>query len=308
MPLIAYRISRIAYRIRFTHHVLLVLMTRFRVLAYNLYLGGTDRVDAIHAVLAHIDADVVALSEADDRQVVATLAERLGMHHIWAEGSGDRHIATLSRFPIAEWQAYNTPPLTQAVLETRLELPHPPPRPNGHPSPLSSGFGRGEGGGAGVGGEAITLYNVHLLPYLLLPFEVRRWQAAGKLLDVIRAQRPGPHLILGDLNAIAPGDRVLQRNNPPRMRHVMALQLNRVFRLAIPRLLNAGYVDCFRRMHPGEDGFTWMPGNRTTRYDYILADRALASALRACQVVDDIEAVNVASDHFPLLAEFDLMP
>jgi endonuclease/exonuclease/phosphatase family metal-dependent hydrolase len=48
-----------------------------------------------------------------------------------------------------------------------------------------------------------------------------------------------------------------------------------------------------------------MPGNRTTRYDYIFADRSLAPALSACRVVDDVEAVNIASDHFPLLAEFE---
>ena len=291
-------------------------MTPLRVLAYNLCFGGADRVDAIHAVLAQVNADVVALTEADDRQVVATLAERLAMHHIWARGSGDRHIATLSRFPVTDWQVYHTPPLTQAVLETKIEMPHPP-----APSPDDGGSVVRRGGvttprspetkplvsGEGNrGSEAISIYNVHFLPYLLLPFEIRRWQAVGKLLDVIRARRPGPHLILGDLNAIAPGDRVLQRNHPPRMRRVMRLQLNLIFRLAIPRLIKAGYVDCYRRLHPNEDGFTWMPGNRTTRYDYILADAALAPALRACQVVDGIEAANVASDHFPLLAEFEL--
>jgi len=295
-------------------------MTSLRVLAYNLYLGGTDRVDAILAVLRHVDADVIALTEADDARVVATLAEGLGLHHIWERGSGDRHIATLSRFPIVESRIYNTPPLTQAVLETRVELPHPPtPSPGdsssvarrGGDSPPSSpetgNFVSGDAN-AGRGGEAITLYNVHLLPYLLLPYEIRRWQAVGKLLGAIVSRRPGAHLILGDLNAIAPRDRVLRRDNPPRMRRMMALQLNVVFRLAIPRLLRAGYVDCFRRLHPAEreDGFTWRPGNRTTRYDYILADPVMAPALRGCRVVDDIEAVNIASDHFPLLAEFDL--
>jgi endonuclease/exonuclease/phosphatase family metal-dependent hydrolase len=248
-----------------------------RVATYNLCLGGSGRVDAIHAVLAHLDADLVALTEADDPPVVAYLAKRLDMHHVWAEGSGDRHVATLSRCPIADWRIFNTPPLTQAVLETRIDSsPHP-----------------------------LTLYNVHFLPYLLLPFEIRRWQAAGKLLAVIRARGPGAHLIAGDLNAIGSGDRVLQENNPARMRRVMALQLNIVFRLAIPRLLRAGYVDCFRTLHPRDDGFTWMPGNRTTRYDYILADAALAQRLRSCRVADDIEAVNVASDHFALLAEFE---
>ena len=275
-------------------------MTLLRVLAYNLYFGGTDRVDAILAVLRHVDADVVALMEADNARVVAMLAEGLGMRHVWERGSGERHIATLSRFPIVESRIYKTPPLTQAVLETRLEVPHPP-----TPSPETGSSVSGDAN-AGRGGEAITIYNVHFLPYLLLPYEIRRWQAAGRLLGVIRSRRPGPHLILGDLNAIAPRDRVLQRNNPPRMRRVMALQLNLIFRLAIPRLLRAGYVDCFRRLHPGEDGFTWRPGNRTTRYDYILADPIMAPALRACRVVDGVEAVNVASDHFPLLAEFDL--
>lgn len=249
-----------------------------RILTYNLCLGGAGRLEAIYAVLAHAQADVVGLTEADDPAVVATLAERLEMHHVWAEGSGDRHVATLSRFPISEWHAYKTPPLTQAVLETKLDL---------CPAPAS-------------------IYNVHLLPYLLLPFEIRRWQAAGRLLELIRARQPGPHLIVGDLNSIGPGDRVLQHRNPARMRRMMALQLNLIFRLALPRLLKAGYVDCFRLLHPQDDGFTWASDNRTTRYDYILADASLAASLHTCRVVDDVEAVNVASDHLPLLAEFQL--
>jgi endonuclease/exonuclease/phosphatase family metal-dependent hydrolase len=249
-----------------------------RFLTYNLCFGGTDRQQAIYTVLAHINADVIALTEADDPEVVTTLANRLGLNPIWSEGSGDRHIATLSRYPIREWRIYRKPPLTQAVLETSLDL----------------------------AGAAISVYNVHLLPYLLLPFEFRRWQAVGKLLEIIRSRRPGPHLIMGDLNAVAPGDRPLQHHNPARMRRTMALQLNMIFRLALPRLLKAGYVDCFRQTSPHADGFTWMPGNRTTRYDYILANPAMASALRRCRVIDDIEAVQVASDHLPLLAEFDL--
>lgn len=254
-------------------------MTTLRVLTYNLYFGGADRLEEIYTVLAHIGADVVGLTEADDPAIVATLAERLGLYHIWAEGSGDRHIATLSRFPILEWQIYRRPPLTQAVLETKLALP----------------------------AETISIYNAHLLPTLLLPFEIRRWQAVGKLLQIIRSRQSGPHLIMGDLNAIAPGDRVLQRNNPARMRRLMALQLHIIFRLALPRLLKAGYLDCFRHLHPHDDGFTWMPGNRTTRYDYILADRLMAGRLQTCRVIDDIEAVCTASDHFPLSAEFEVV-
>ena len=50
-----------------------------RIMAYNLYFGGADRVDDIHAVIAHAAPDAVALTEADDPGVVADLAARLGM-------------------------------------------------------------------------------------------------------------------------------------------------------------------------------------------------------------------------------------
>jgi exonuclease III len=262
-------------------------MTNLRILTYNLEFGGRKQIEAIYTILNHCQADIIALTEADDPEVVSILAQRLACHHIWAEGSGDRHIATLSRFPIRQWHIYNKPPLTQAVLETAIETPN----------------------------AVITLFNVHFLPYLLLPFEIRRWQAVGKLLALIKAKSPGPHLIVGDLNAIGPGDRVLQNMNPPRMRRVMLLQLRLIFRLAIPRLLKAGYLDCFRHLHPHEDGFTWWTAAPTTRYDYIMADPLMAARLQTCVVVNEVTArsrcvaatpfaVYRASDHFPILAEF----
>jgi exodeoxyribonuclease-3 len=250
-------------------------ITRF--LAYNLWFGGWDKQEAVSQVLAHCDADFVGLTEADNPDVVAKLAKDLNMEHIWAEGSGDRHIAALSRLPIKSWQIYNKPPLTQAVLEVTLDL-NPP----------------------------LTIYVVHFLPYLLLPFEVRRWQAVGKLLQVIREGKVGRHILIGDFNAIAPGDRVLQKSNPEKMRRVMRWQLNIIFRLAIPRLLKAGYIDCFHHLHPNDDGFTWWTINPTTRYDYILASPDLLPALQSCRVVDDHPAIPDASDHFPLSAEFVL--
>ncbi len=256
-------------------------MTRLRCLTYNIDGGPPAQLEHLLTVLTPIQADIIALTEANDEAVVAQLAARLKLTSRWARGSGDRHIAVLARFPIRHWQAHHKPPLTQAALEVKLALP---------------------------GDQTLTIYNLHLLPYLFWPFEVRRWQAVGRLLAIIHAQPPGPHLIVGDLNAIAPGDRVLQHHNPPRMRRVQALQFNLIIRLALPRLLQAGYADCFRQLHPTDDGFTWMPRNRTTRYDYILADAPMRQRLRACRVVDDLPAVALASDHLPLLAEFDLNP
>ena len=259
-------------------------MQPLKILTYNLEFGGRKQLEAIYEVLAHVNADVIGLTEADDQEVVKILAERLGLHHVWGQGSGERHIALLCRFPVLDWRVYNKPPLTQAVLEARLQLPN--------------------------GGRQLTIYNVHFLPFLLLPFEIRRWQAVGKLLEIIAetstlsGTAPIPHLIIGDINAIGPGDRVLQHKNPARMRRLMLLQLRLIFRLAIPRLLRAGYTDCFRHLHPHDDGFTWWTINPTTRYDYIFADSQMLPKLQACRVVNDIPAVRHASDHFPLLAEF----
>jgi len=250
-----------------------------RLLVYNINGGDADRIESIYKVLAHAHADVIALTEANDETAIKQLAARLKSNFVWERGSGDRHVATLSRYPIIESRIHRAPPLTQAALETVLQLPS----------------------------ERIRIFNVHLLPYLLLPFEIRRWQAVGKLLEIIRRREVLPTLIVGDLNAIAPKDRVLQHLNPPRLRRVMALQINLVFHFAISRLHKAGYADCYRRLHD-DDGFTWMIGNRTTRYDYVMADNTLVARLRSCCVMDDVEAINTASDHLPLMAEFDVMP
>lgn len=252
-------------------------MPRLRVVTYNVESAPPQRLGVLTDVLACLKADILTLNETDHAEVVADLAARLTMYHVWERGSGDRHIATLSRFPIVDSAIYNQPPLTQAVLRTR------------HATPW---------------GE-LVIYNCHFLPYLLLPYELHRWRAVEALLELIAGQPPGPHLIMGDINAIGSGDRVLQRRNPARMRRIMWLQLGLIFRLAVPRLVRAGYVDCFRRRHPAADGFTWRPGNLTTRYDYILADPVMGTRLRACRVVDEAPGVALASDHLPLLAEFE---
>ena len=252
--------------------------TSLRLLAYNIDSVDRERVTLIEGIVRTLDPHVVAFTEANDRDLVARLADRLGMHFVWERGSGDRHVATLSRFAITESRIYRTPPVTQAVLETRIELPCGP----------------------------LTIFSAHLLPYLLLPFEIRRWQAVGRLLQTIRARGVGAHLIVGDLNSVAPGDRVLHWHNPVRMQMIMAMQLFVVFRPTIRRLLRAGYVDCFRSLNPDAAGFTFMTRDLTTRYDYVMAEPSMAARLRSCRVVDDLPDLIRASDHFPLVAEFDV--
>jgi exonuclease III len=259
-------------------------MTTLRILTYNIDGGRAEQVDALYEVLAYCRPDVAALNEADNQETIAALADRLGMVYVWARGSGDRHVATLSRFPILEWQIYNRKPLTQAALETVVDY-----------QPAS-------------GNRPLTLYNLHLRPDPLWHYELMRWLAAGKLLSIIGRRPAGPCLILGDLNSYGLGDplelEVILRYTSPRYRRILAWQGYRIWRLALPRLLRAGYTDCFRQVHPGEPGYTFTRHHiPVTRVDYILANREMTPGLRYCAPV---MAVPTASDHFPLLAEFEI--
>ncbi len=83
-------------------------------------------------------------------------------------------------------------------------------------------------------------------------------------------------------------------------------------RAALQSMLEAGYVDCLRALHPRSDGFTCPTYQPAVRIDYVLATRELARALRRCQVVSGSgelgRLARRASDHFPVLAEFSLEP
>ncbi|MGH7723726.1 MAG: endonuclease/exonuclease/phosphatase family protein [Candidatus Dormibacteria bacterium] len=94
----------------------------------------------------------------------------------------------------------------------------------------------------------------------------------------------------------------------PRSRAVDRLLGGTIERGTVARLLDSGYVDCFRRLHPRAHGYTcatWMPA---ARIDYVFADPVMAARLGRCEVVGgrrwpDREAA-IASDHHPVVAEF----
>ena len=255
-----------------------------RILSYNLQLGGQEQLDAITTVLEAADADIVGLTEADDKAVVCELAQRLKMFHVWARGSGERHIATLSRFPILDWQIHNRKPLTQAALVTTLDY-----RPYNGSTPL-------------------VIYNLHLRPYPLWHFELMRWLATLRLLQIIRRKMPHSHLIIGDFNTYGQGDIDLPSlldKTGPQMKRQLRWQRFYFLKLVLPTLEIAGYRDCFRQLHPDELGLTYtLQGTLVARPDYIMADAHMLTLLESCQVGYNLPRAKEASDHFPLLASF----
>lgn len=96
----------------------------------------------------------------------------------------------------------------------------------------------------------------------------------------------------------------------PRSAAVDRLLGRTIPRATVARMLEAGYIDSFRRLHPRATGYTcatWMPA---ARVDYVFADPVLAAGLTHCEVIGsrrrpDHEAL-VASDHFPVVAEFEV--
>jgi len=156
-----------------------------RVLTYNLLFGGTRRQHLISAVLRRADADVIALQEASDTAFVERLAEELGMEAIIGEPS-DRlsslNLALLTRLPILRWRnRQHRGHMLRSHLECDVATP---------------------------GGGALRLHCVHLIASFgeKANGEVRRLRELNVALEGVNRGKPLPHLILGDFNAVAPGD------------------------------------------------------------------------------------------------------
>ncbi len=326
---------------------------RLRVVTYNILLGGDGRGDRIAAVLERCDADVVALQEANDVELVRSLAQRLGMRMIVAKpnDASRLNLAVLTRLPVTGWRAHRHPGrMLRAHLVCELDVQAP-------------------------GLSKLRIHNVHLAARFgeKNKGEARRLRELEAILGDVGRSGPTPHLVLGDFNSLAPGETVaatafftrmaeLRRRGllvrgldglvapmespegdeelaaawreagvephlhvgVPRLPWVVgpltgvlprSAALDRVLnrfieRWTVPRMLDAGYTDCYRAVHSGGDGYTcatWMPA---ARIDYVWADAAMAQRLVACQVVGG-EAhpdpdVAGASDHFPVAADFRL--
>ncbi len=156
-----------------------------RILSYNILSGATRRADQVARIIQAVNPDVVGLVEASDPQVVEELARRLDMQYVIsgaARRPKDWGIAVLSRWPIVYSQTHYHPcGLSEPVLEACVEEP---------------------------GGRQITLFVVHLSAAFSHGWAgnaIRR-REVRELLRITAAKRGTPHVVMGDFNALAPGD------------------------------------------------------------------------------------------------------
>lgn len=274
-------------------------------MSYNIFLGGAGRMDAITSVVREVQPDLLGIQEADDETAIATLADTMGMDYAIGRANTIHHVAFLSRFPIVRTVNHPHPGiLRKTMLEARVVLP---------------------------GGSELLLFVLHLNATATNGGERRRVREVEAILGSVGSRATEPHLLFGDCNAFAPGDTMLLKqltthfaNRVTRAglgfeRRKRQLTFGALLdrgieagvldpeallpRHAIRRILDAGYVDCFRALHPDEPGYTFPAPGPALRFDYIFAPPQLRDRLLSCEVVD-VPASYKASDHRPLLGRF----
>ena len=258
-----------------------------RVMAYNIYEGARsdalgDRTAEVLDVIRAENPDILALPESngfDDKHHsrLFEFERALGMRGYLALAASGYHLSVFARPGL---QPIEFAPFgvwmrnAAAAVRFRLES-----------------------------GSELWFVGVHFNPF----DEYSRVSEAGRFMHSSMRSV----IMAGDLNALRPDDpdagRSLDRM-PGYLKARMGVGDNAGRLVAM--LETGGFVDLFRRLHPGEPGPTHpskaaSPEGPSRRIDYVLATADLASAARECRVVYAPPA-DIASDHHPVVADFDL--
>ncbi len=256
-----------------------------RIMTYNLLNGGvesdgTDRITAIAEVIRQATPDVVAVQEANNEALFYTLARQIDLPQaVLGQSNRGFHLGLLSRFPVESWQMHNQRPvLFHGFLEVHLQTP------------------------AGK----LAVFVAHLHPGYADEDDEFRLKEVEFILQRMQPYRAGMSLLTGDFNTVSPLDEIKLEDWPKQWQKWFHSKQGGEFRReTLGRVLTAGYQDSYRRFHPGsEPGYTLPASNPNVRLDYIFASPPLATHLTAAEVVRH-EPASMASDHLPLLAQFD---
>ncbi|TME28491.1 MAG: hypothetical protein E6I75_23570 [Chloroflexi bacterium] len=244
-------------------------MTSLKLMSWNIQEGGDGRLDAIAALIGAQKPDCVALLEMDSLGNAEALASELRMALTYGQANCPSAVAWLTTQPPAKADNHRVLQLAKTLLEIELEW---------HGVPL-------------------RLFATHL---------GSRWdvqQPADEVLTILQvlAQSGGDrHVLVGDMNALRPGEPV---GTPPAGEVRRGDAADGALRVAIGRVLAAGYVDCFRHLHARRRGFAYPSQWPWLRLDYIFASPRLAPYLDRCDVIDT-RLARCASDHLPVWASF----
>jgi endonuclease/exonuclease/phosphatase family metal-dependent hydrolase len=266
-------------------------------LTYNIHgwraAHGQIDVARLARVIQASRADIVGLNEVfhpltppgETRPALDLLAEALGMEAAFG-------VALTPQFAFAPLASYGNALLTRYPL-----LAHA----GHHLTPVDGHEQRGLLEARVLLSDGRTPFSLYVTHLDHLSEAARIRQLAAVLQWTVR-DRDRPHLLMGDFNALAPGDFAA---DPPTLE---TLRASADFgRLAdqgmevVPRLLRRGYIDA----QAAEAAPTFPADQPVVRIDYVWLSASLAPALRWCRPWTTDETA-VASDHLPVLAEIDL--
>ena len=245
----------------------------FRLLTYNILHGGHGRLDAIAGVINSCAPDLVLLQEATDSANVERLALATGMAD--CKTFRQQSLGFMSRRPVAFSQWIRPRISRHAFLEV-------------HPE-----------------GNRLIVFGVHLSAVLAAWTEQRRTLEFRALLRSVAYHEDRFHVLAGDFNTIAPGDTLDRGRLPLYLRQLMWLSGGGVRWRTIQSVLDAGYADAFRTLHPDDPGLTLPTKDPQVRLDYVFVPKPQAFRVQSCEVILSPAAV-AASDHFPVFAELSL--
>ncbi|MBV9713682.1 MAG: endonuclease/exonuclease/phosphatase family protein [Ktedonobacteraceae bacterium] len=304
---------------------------------YNVRNNGTRRTAQLASIIRSAHPDIVGLVEAthplmeQKPLVIEELATTLGMQLIMGASSGPRgyQLALLTRLPVIRTQAHSHPGIHRPLLEVCVE------ETNGQQltvfvTHLSANFNKGRGGGSIRQREVQEILRIlaparaqgisHVLIgdfNSLAPGDSFQASALVRYVIDIDSEKHYPDNIDGHphLNGVVPPK--LRFLNPilhliPRSR-LLSMLFDTAASLYVPRacirlLYEAGYVDCYRRIHPQAHGFTCPAASPAGRIDFIFASPEMAHRLGTCYVLTNGEGIagSSASDHLAVGAEFCL--
>lgn len=243
-----------------------------RLLSYNIRYAGRGRERALAEVIRSAEPDVVLLQEATDPSVIELLSRDTALPH-W--GSRPAYsMGYLTRLPLTHHAWHHPAKARHAFLELELE------------------------------GVDCRFFGLHLVAWFSKWTERKRAREIRALLDGIRHHQHGFHLIAGDFNALAPGELLEVRRMPRWIRTMIWLSGREMSRETIQLMLDEGYVDAWRRLHPKGPGYTFPTWDPHVRLDYVFVPERDANRVAVCEsLFTPPELVREASDHAPILVE-----
>ncbi len=247
----------------------------FKLLSYNIRFGGLGRESALAETIKGVAPDMVVFQEAIHPDVIGRLSKQLEMPY-WAARK-NHSIGFISREQVSYYEWHYPAGAKHSFLEI-------------------------------IPGKSETrIFGLHLSARFSKWDERKRAREIRSLLEGIKRHQSGFHVLVGDFNTLAPGEDLEVHRMPAWIRALIWISGRKLQRETIQLMLDQGYLDGYRSLHPDIKGWTFPSWDRSVRLDYVFVPKRFGERLITCEVISEPEElIKSASDHCPLIAELEI--